>query len=182
MKNLLSLLLVFMFVTFSTSCDDENLTGFSFSHDYSTLTITVDPTTVQGDLNLGVLEIESDIQGLVSGQGVGVDNLKSIKVTAVKLEIEDTDPNPYTFDLTTKIKSEISNVAGTSLIEFAGKDPVPTGGLTELNLDVQDVELINYIKQTKFKFNLSGFTTAPIDHSFNVKITMTAQFKGEILK
>lgn len=182
MKNLLSLLLVFMLITLSTSCDEETLTGFSFSHDYSTLTITVDPTTVQGDLNLGVIEIESDIQGLVSGQGVGVDNLKSIKVTAVKLEIEDTNPNPYTFDLTTRIKSEMSNLAGTSLIEFAGKDPVPTGGLTALNLDVQDVELINYFKQTKFKFNLSGFTTAPIDHSFNVKITMTAQFKGDILK
>jgi hypothetical protein len=46
----------------------------------------VDPTTTQGDIDLGVLEFESDIQGLVSGQGVGVDNLKSIKVTAVKLE------------------------------------------------------------------------------------------------
>lgn len=182
MKNLLCLLLVFMFITLSNSCDDENLTGFSFSHDYSTLTITIDTTSAQGDLQLGILEIESDIQGLVSGQGVGIDNLKSIKVTAIKLEIEDTNPNPYTFDLTTRIKGEMSNLAGTSLIEFAGKDPVPTGGLTELNLDVQDVELINYFKQTKFKFNLSGFTTAPIDHSFNVKITMRAQFKGDILK
>ena len=182
MKNLLSLALVFMLISLSTSCDDENLTGFSFSHNYATFTITVDPTTTQGDIDLGVLEIESDIQGLVSGEGVGVDNLKSIKVTAIKLEIEDTDSIPYTFDLVTKIKSEISNLAGTSFIEFAGKDPVPTGGLSEIFLNVQDVELINYFKQTKFKVKLKGFTTGPIDHSFNVKLTMSATFKGEILK
>jgi hypothetical protein len=182
MKNLLSLAMVFMLISLSTSCDDENLTAFSFSNDYATATITVDPTNIQGDIDLGVLEIESDIQGLVSGEGVGIDNLKSIKVTAIKLEIEDTNSTPYTFDLVTRIKSEISNLAGTSLIEFAGKDPVPTGGQTEISLDVQDVELINYFKQTKFKVRLKGFTTGPIDHSFNVKLTMAATFKGEVLK
>ncbi len=182
MKNLFSLALVFILISLTTSCDDESLTGFSFSNNYATATITVDPTNIQGDIELGVLEFESDIQGLVSGQGVGVDNLKSIKVTAIKLEIEDTDPNPYTFDLVTKIKSEISNLSGSSLIEFAGKDPVPTGGQTEIFLDVQDVELINYFKQTKFKVNLKGFTTDSIDHSFNVKLTMSATFKGEVLK
>ena len=182
MKNIFSLAMVFILISLSTSCDDESLTGFSFSNNYATATITVDPTNIQGDIELGVLEFESDIQGLVSGQGVGVDNLKSIKVTAIKLEIEDTDPNPYTFDLVTKIKSEISNLSGSSLIEFAGKDPVPTGGQTEIFLDVQDVELINYFKQTKFKVNLKGFTTDSIDHSFNVKLTMSATFKGEVLK
>lgn len=182
MKNLLRPFLILLLLSVVTSCDDENLTGFSFTHDYASITITVNPTSLQGDMNLGDVEIESDIQGLVADNGVGIDNLTSIKVKAVKLEIEDTDSVPYTFDLTTKIKSEISNVAGTSLIEFAGKDPVPTGGLSTLNLDVQDVELINYLKSTKFKFNLSGFTTAPITHAFNVKVTLTTTFKGEVLK
>jgi len=182
MKNILSTFLIFLLIVTSTSCDKEKLTAFSFTHDYTTFIITVDPTTLQGDIELGTYEIETDIQGLVSDNGVGIDNLTSIKVTAIQLEIEDTDSAAYTFDLTTKIKGEISNIAGTSMIEFAAKDPIPSLGSSSINLDVKDVELVNYFKATKLKCKLSGFTSATIDHSFNLKVTLSTTFKGELLK
>ncbi|MBK9318931.1 MAG: hypothetical protein IPM91_09025 [Bacteroidetes bacterium] len=89
---------------------------------------------------------------------------------------------PYTFDLTSKINAEIGNLSGTSLIEFAKKDPVPTGGLSTIDLDVSDIELLSYFKQTKFKFKLSGFTTGPIDHAFDVKVKLTVKFEGEVIQ
>ena len=51
-----------------------------------------------------------------------------------------------------------------------------------IDLDVSDVELLSYFKQSKFKFKLSGFTTAPIDHVFEVKIGLTVKFEGEVIK
>jgi len=179
-RFLTSLLMAMLLIT--TSCDKDNPTAFSFTNDYAEFTIQIDPTTLQGDIDMGTVEFETDVQGLVSDNGVSTDNLNSVKVKAIKLTINDNNATPYTFDLTTKINAEIGNLAGTSLIEFAKKDPVPTGGLTTLDLDVSDVELLSYFKQTKFKFKLSGFTTAPIDHAFDVKVAMTVKFEGEVIK
>ncbi|MBL7923450.1 MAG: hypothetical protein JNL88_04545 [Bacteroidia bacterium] len=182
MKNLTFTLLVAGLLLTSTACDKDNLTGFSFTHDYAEFTITVDSTSLQGDLNLGTMEIETDVQGLMSDNGVSVDNLNSVKVKAVNLSIEDSHATPYTFDLLGKIVTEISNTAGSSMKVFAKKDPVPTGGLSTIDLDVQDVELMDYFKLSKIKFNISGFTNGPIEHSFNVKVKMKVKFEGEVIK
>ena len=154
------------------ACDKDNLTAFEFTNDYASFNITVTPTTTMGDLSLGTVEVETDIQELVSDNGVNVDNLKSIKITGIKLTILDNDPSPYTFDILSK---------GT-MIEFAKKDPVPTGGLTTLDLDINNVELLDYLKKTKFKFDINGATTDSIDHSFDVKVELKVKFEGELIK
>ncbi|MBK7887214.1 MAG: hypothetical protein IPJ86_07900 [Bacteroidetes bacterium] len=181
MKRYLYALLVAMVLT-TTSCDKDNPTAFSFTNDYAEFTIQVNPTTTQGNIEMGTIEFDTDIQGLVSDNGVSIDNLNSVKIKAVTLTMIDSNSTPYTFDLTNKINAEIGNLSGTGLIEFAKKDPVPTGGLNTIDLDVSDVELLSYFKQSKFKFKLSGFTTAPIDHVFEVKIGLTVKFEGEVIK
>ncbi len=179
-RTLLSLLVATVLTT--SSCDKDNPTAFSFTNDYAEFTIQVDPTTAQGEIDMGTIEFETDVQGLVADNGVSIDNLNSVKIKAVKLTINDSNSPPYSFDLTSKINAEIGNLSGTSLIEFAKKDPVPTGGLNTIDLDVSDIELLSYFKQSKFKFKLSGFTTAPIDHAFEVKIGLTVKFEGEVIK
>ncbi len=167
---------------FLISCDKDNPTAFSFTQDYAEFTVTVPVTSTQGDIDMGTVEIETDVQGLVSDNGVSVDNLNSVKVKGVNLTIIDPNSTPYTFDLTGKIKTEIGNLSGTSLIEFAKKDPVPGGGLNTLDLDVMDVELLGYFKQSKIKFKISGFTNAPVDHSFDLKVKLKVRFEGEVIK
>ncbi len=179
-KHLLFYLITFLLL--SSSCDKENPTAFSFTHDYAEFTFTVNPTSTQGDIELGVTEIETDIQGLVSDNGVSIDNLNSVKVKAIAISIIDTTGTPYTFNLLNKVIAEINNVNNPTLIEFAKKDPVPGGGLTTLNLDVNNIELLPYFKLSKIKFNLSGFTNAPIDHAFDVKVAVTVKFEGEVIK
>lgn len=181
MKKSLSCLLLLMVLTI-TSCDKENPTAFSFTNDYAEFTIQINPTTTQGDIDMGTVEIETDIQGLAADNGVSIDNLNSIKIKSVELTISDTNSTPYTFDLTNRIEAEIGNLSGTGLVTMAEKDPVPTGGLSTINLDVADIELLGYFKQTKLKFKLSGFTTGPIDHTFDVKVQLTVTFKGEVIK
>jgi hypothetical protein len=164
------------------SCDKDNLTAFEFTNDYAAFNITVNPTTTMGDLSLGTVEIESDIQELVADNGVNVDNLKSIKVTGIKLTVLDSDPSPYTFDILSKVNSKVGSTTGGTMVEFAKKDPVPSGGLTTIDLDVNDVELLDYLKKTKFKFELNGTTTDSIDHSFEVKVELKVKFEGELIK
>ncbi|MBP7167136.1 MAG: hypothetical protein KBB64_05725 [Bacteroidia bacterium] len=164
------------------ACDKDNLTAFEFTNDYASFNITVTPTTTMGDLSLGTVEVETDIQELVSDNGVNVDNLKSIKITGIKLTILDNDPSPYTFDILSKVNSRVGSTTGGTMIEFAKKDPVPTGGLTTLDLDINNVELLDYLKKTKFKFDINGATTDSIDHSFDVKVELKVKFEGELIK
>ena len=179
-KLLLTLLSCFLFLNYS--CNKDDLTGFTFTHDYAELTFQVNPTTLQGDLTLGTMEVETDIQSLMSENKMNIDNLNSVKVSAIKLTINDVNSTPYSFNLLSKIKAEIGSVNGTSMIQFAQKDPVPTGGLNSIDLDVAGTDLLPYFKLTKFKFNLSGFTNGPIDHAFEVKVLMKVKFEGQVIK
>lgn len=174
--------LAVVFALFFTACDKDNLTAFEFTNDYAAFNITVNPTTTMGDLSLGTVEVETDVQELVSDNGVNVDNLKSIKITGIKLTIIDSDPSPYTFDILSKVNSRVGSTTGGSMIEFAKKDPVPTGGITTIDLDVNSVELLDYLKKTKFKFDINGTTTDSIDHSFDVKVELKVKFEGELIK
>lgn len=50
----------------TTSCDKTTPTAFSFTNDYAEFTIQVDPTTAQGEIDMGTIEFETDVQGLVA--------------------------------------------------------------------------------------------------------------------
>lgn len=179
-KIFLSLFGIMMILT--TGCKDDNPTAFSFSHDYAEFTIPVTSTSIQGDIDLGTFEFETDIQSLVADNGVSIDNLDAVKIKGVTLTINDTNSSPYTFDLLARVNAEIGNLNNANLIEFAKKDPVPSGALNSIDLDVSDIDLLPYFKQTKFKFKLSGFTNGPIDHDFDVKVALKVQMEGEVIK
>jgi len=179
MKKALLMLMTGILISLSSCKDDP--TDFSFTHDYNEFTINIDPTTSEGELELGEVELETDVQSLVADNKVNVDNLKSVKIKSITLSIADTDSLPYTFNLLSRVSAQIGKTDATALIEVAGKNPVPSDGLSTLDLEVSDVELLDYFKKTKIRFNLKGFTNEPINHPFALKIKMEVQFKGEIL-
>lgn len=180
-KQLLNVLGVFVVMILFSSCK-ENPTAFSFTEEYVTTTITLFPTSTSGDMVFTSEEIETDIQGIVSANGVSVDNLNSAKVKSVTLSIIDSDPTPYTFDLLSKVEAKIGRTTDGTLIKFAGKDPVPVSGSASLSLDVNDLELLDYFKKTKLKFELSGHTNAPIEHVVQIQVEMSVKFEGEVIK
>ncbi|MBK9318930.1 MAG: hypothetical protein IPM91_09020 [Bacteroidetes bacterium] len=92
-RTLLSLLVATVLTT--SSCDKDNPTAFSFTNDYAEFTIQVDPTTTQGDIDMGTVEFETDVQGLVADNGVSTDNLNSVKIKAVQLTINDKQHTLY---------------------------------------------------------------------------------------
>lgn len=163
-----------------TSCKD-NITAFEFTHDYAAINVIVSPTTSMGEMVFTTEEIETDIQEIAADNGVNTDNLKSVKVSEVIVTLIDNDPAPYTFDLIDRIESKIGKTTDGTLIKFAGKDPVPDGGSTEFKLDVNNIELVDYFKNTKLKFQLSGFTNDTINHSFTLKVEMKIKVEGELI-
>lgn len=169
------------FILLSYSCKDD-LTAFSFTHDYAEFTIDVAPSAIQGDLNLGEYEVSTNITNLLKDNGASIEHLKSVKVTAINLSIADTNATPATFNIVNKINAKIGNLSGTTMIDFAKKDPVPATGLSALDLVMFDTELLNYFKNADFKFSLAGFTNAPIDHAFQLKVKLTVKFEGDIVK
>jgi len=170
------------FFLISTSCNKDDLTAFSFTHDYAEFEIDVTPTSTQGDLSLGEYSVSTNITNLLKDNGASLEHLKSVKVKAINLAIDDTSGIPYTFNLLSKISAKIGNTNSSTLSDFAKKDPVPATGLTSLDLDMFDTDLLGYFKNANIKFNLSGFTNAPIDHAFKVKVKLRVQFEGDIIK
>lgn len=178
-KQFSAIFLLLLGMTLS-SCKD-NITAFEFSHDYAAINIIVDPTNTMGDLTFTTREIETDIQKIASDNGVSVNNLKSVKISEVIVTLIDINANPYTFDLLDRIDSKIGKTSDSTLVTFAGKNPVPDGGLTEFKLDVNNVELLDYFKSNRLKFQLSGFTNDSIDHAFNLKVELKIAVKGEVI-
>jgi hypothetical protein len=111
-----------------------------------------------------------------------LEHLKSVTVKSINLAIDDSSATPYTFNLVSKINAKIGNTNSSSMIDFAKKDPVPSTGLTAIDLDMFDTDLLGYFRNSNIKFNLSGFTNAPIDHAFKVKVKLRVQFEGDIIK
>ncbi|HOS49548.1 MAG TPA: hypothetical protein PLG57_12965 [Bacteroidia bacterium] len=169
------------FLLFSYSCKDD-LTAFSFTHDYAEFEIEVDPTTTQGNISLGEYEVSTNITNLLKDNGASLEHLKSVTVKSINLAIDDSSATPYTFNLVSKINAKIGNTNSSSMIDFAKKDPVPSTGLTAIDLDMFDTDLLGYFRNSNIKFNLSGFTNAPIDHAFKVKVKLRVQFEGDIIK
>lgn len=130
---------------------------------------------------MGEVELETDVQSLVADNKVNVDKVKSVKIKSIALSIIHTDSLPYTFDLLSTVSAKIGKTDASGLIEVAGKNPVPANQLTSLDLEVSDVDLVEYFTKTKIRFNLKGFTNDPITHPFNLKVKLEVQFKGEIL-
>ncbi len=182
MKNQFLLTIGLLALTILISGCKENPTAFSFTEDYVTTTITIHPTTASGDMIFTSEEIETDIQGIASANGISIDNLNSAKVKSVTLTLIDNNPTPYTFDLLSKVESKIGRTTDGTLITFAKKDLIPSTGLSNLSLDVNDLELLDYFKKTKLKFELSGHTNAPIDQVFQIQVEMSVRFEGEVIK
>lgn len=182
MKSKLLRFFLLLGLAFSFNSCKKNPTAFSFSHDYVTTTVEVWPTSSSGDMVFTSEEIETDIQSLMAANGLNIDNLNSVKVKSVTLSIIDQDSVPYTFDIVSKMETRIGQTTDGTLIKFAGKDPVPATQITNLSLDVNDLELIDYFKKTKLKFELAGHTNAPIDHVFQIQVEMTVGFEGEVIK
>jgi hypothetical protein len=184
MLNRLSFLLSALLLFLLSSCSEENPTAFSFSHDYNGIKVNIDTTSFQGNIALGDYAFNTELLNILADNGVTLENLESVTVTAVELSIEDTSTlaMPYTFDLLGKIQSRIGKAGSSSLTDIAKKDPVPAQGLTTLALDVTPVNLLDYFKASTLKFDLSGSTTAPIQHPFALNAKVTVQFKGEFIK
>jgi len=184
MLNRLSFLLSALLLFLLSSCTEENPTAFSFSHDYNGIKVNIDTTSFQGNISLGDYAFNTVLQNILNNNGVTLENLESVTVTAVELSIEDTSTLavPYTFDLLGKIQSRIGKSGSSTLTDIAKKDPVPAQGLTTLALDVTPVNLLDYFKASTVNFDLSGSTTAPIQHPFALNAKVTVQFKGEFIK
>lgn len=172
----IALLIMILF----NSCKD-NITAFEFTHDYAAINVAVTPSSAIGEMTFTTEEIETDIQEIASDNGINTDNIKSVTVSEVIVTLIDNAPAPYTFDLLDRIESKIGKTTDGTLIKFAGKDPVPDGGSTEFKMDVNNIELVDYFKNTRLKFQLSGFTNDSIEHAFTLKVEMKITVEGELI-
>lgn len=170
-----------LLLSLTLSACKDNITAFEFSHDYAAINIIVDTTSTLGELTFTTREIATDIQEIASDNGVSVDKLKSVKLSEVIVTLIDINANPYTFDLLDRIETKIGKTTDSTLVMLAGKNPVPDGGVTEFKMDVNNVELLDYFKNTRLRFQLSGFTNDSIQHAFNLKVELKIAVKGEVI-
>lgn len=179
MKNLILATGMSVLMWFASCKKDP--TNISFTNDYAEFTITIDTTSQQGLLELGETEIETNIQSLADANNVILDKIKSAEIKAITLRISDTLPDPYTFNLISSLTASMGKDGTTALTTVASKNPVPEEGLNTLNLDVNQIELLDYFKSSKIRFNLKGFTKGPVTHPFQLKVKLQVRFEGEVI-
>ncbi len=143
---------------FFASCDKkEDILDFTFNPGPKTYMIEVPAIPVAGDTTFSSFGADVNIDSILTANGAGGLELKSVKLKTLALTI--TNPSGATFDPIEEIEATFS-ANGLPDLTVASVSSIPAGATT-VNMTVNNSELINYINSSSFEVTLSGETSSP---------------------
>jgi hypothetical protein len=107
------------------------------------------------------------------------DLVQTIKLKQLTLTI--TAPQGQTFSFVKNVTVYIS-ADGQPQVEIAHKDSIPANVGTQLDLDLYDVELQNYIKADKFKLTVTTTTTQVLTSDVSINVYSKFFVQANLLK
>jgi hypothetical protein len=172
MKKLLLTAVIISSVLFM-GCDKAKV-DVHFDLNIANVYFTIDTTSVTGDVQLSSTTFTSTLQQELESHDANLDDVKSITVTGVEF----THLNPQNFDILDKAYAYLS-VPGQPEQRIAYKDPVPVG-VTVLPMDVDAVNLKNYLAQPVVTFNVTGHLNAPNAEADSIQAHLTFKVEASV--
>ncbi len=166
-----------------TACDKlEKLTEITFGYTYKSDTFPVPAIPTAGDVDLSIKLVNTNINTILSDNGVSKDKFKSAYIKSINLELIDSTTvyNPLDFDFISKMNIYIE-ADGKPKKLIASKDPVPTG-VNSFALDMQSIDLQNYFDKNNVTLTFSGTVVTPTDHAVRLVPTIRVEFTGDIIE
>lgn len=155
------------------SCE-ELLQGIPITFDL-TETVTMD-VMPKGTFTIEE-EVETKAEDQVATVGATLDDVKSIKINSIELAINDANTDA-SFDAFDRVEVSIE-ADGLDEVIIASKELTETG-ITSVEIDMNDVELADYLKKEIVKYKLSWTTNADIETAFDVDVKSNVTIQVQI--
>jgi hypothetical protein len=154
----------------------KQLTVFDVKYDVD----LVIPANSIVDIPISVIspDMNTNIQETLSANDSRVDKLESVKIKSIILQV--TSPSGKTFSF---LKNAEIYLGAESLPEvlIAVKQNIPNSVGSELQLDITDTELLNYIKKDKITFRANVTTDEVLPQNVSVKAKTVFTLDAKIL-
>lgn len=164
-------------ISLSQACKKKTTQPLGYTKTYSDHSFIIDTTNGTGNLTLGIYEIQTDILNELSAEGFSVNNLKSVKINEVKLEVLEEG---QTLDYFRRLELKLSTATAGNVI-FATKDLPENFENDFVVFSDEGVDLKEYFKQTEMLFAIDGINDLPIQPSpITLKISMKFDIRASL--
>lgn len=164
MKSLVSFVLCT--IIFFSSCETlKDLTRFEL--DFNTSTTIPASTGINLPFNVFTPDIENNSESDFAANKTSKDLVEQVKLKTLKLTVQSPSNGDFGF-----LKSINVYLAADDLpeIKIAWKENVPTTAGKELELDVSDADMQDYIKKDSFKLKLNTVTRQMLGSDYKIDI------------
>jgi hypothetical protein len=169
--------LIILVLTFSQACKKKTAGPLNYVKTYEEYAFSVDTTNGTGNLTLGVFEVQTDILNELSAEGFSVNNLKSVKINEIKLEVLQAG---QTLDYFRRIELKLSTSTAGNVI-FGTKDLPENFENNFIVFSDEGVDLKEYFKQTEMIFTVGGINDLPIQPTpITLKISMKFDIQASL--
>ena len=180
MKRIINQLALFsalaVFLLF-TSC--KKLKDLTFDYNAAAVIIDLPAYTTAGNISAQNTVSDNQFKNLLDDKGVSLDNLKSVSVKSMHVELIDTAAAPVTFDVLDYLYGEIA-ASGLPQVQYASITD-PSGTSIDLTTD-KSVNVVEYLKTGNYSYGVMGHNNAPINHPTKLKVTAVFEITGSIKK
>lgn len=162
-----------------TACD-KGVVNLNLNIEPTEISFVVEPTTATGEIIFTEKDVYINLDSIITAAN---DKVKTDRITSAKLQklTFEIDPSSNaTFDLVKSVSAKMGLTTG-DLVTIAEKDPMPTGGLKTVDVDVNDAEIVDFLKATNFKFDVRGVLNGPINEAIPMKARMTIKITYKAL-
>ena len=175
MKNYIGIILIIVFLSFSSvSCDD--LFGLlNFDSGEYTLEFVVSPLDEVGYHIFSEKVFESDLDSILAANDVSEDRLKEVIIKEAIARITDPDTTVFFDPLASFSVSLYTDSLGEKNI--ASMDPVPDG-VREIKLSLVDDDLKNYMFAPDFMISAMGALSEQIFNPIPVQVKVRFELKA----
>jgi hypothetical protein len=124
------------------------------------------PATTQTIYSVSTI-IKFNVDSLCDLYSFKKEDLKYIKMKNFKLTIDDTDVNPYTYNMIDDIFGyAIGN--GMSDVKFVSKENIEQNSATEVTMTVLDQDIQGFVNSNQFQVRLDLALRDTIEHPFRL--------------
>lgn len=171
----IGLIAVLLVIFVAVSCK-KALESVTFSKDYNNLTMVVDTTSFVGEMTLGEKSVNVDITQTLNESGFSTVNVKEAYLKSVKIECLTPE---QTFNFLRRVSLRISGEFDNALI-IAEKELPETHSMTEIELDVNRINLNDFFKHPTMILRITALTDLPIEIVTTIQLSAKFEIKAGI--
>ncbi|HEX6429619.1 MAG TPA: hypothetical protein VF008_18130 [Niastella sp.] len=166
---------LFAFVVCISSCNKiKGLVKVNVPMQSADISFTIPAQPSAGTYTLAQFSTSLNVDSLIKAENssLGINNIKSVKITACAITLQNADTLNH-FGVLSTCKAELSTNNNSTLATLAELSSNRDTATSYLNLPVNSsLELKNYFSGTSFYYKISGTTRRPITKDLQAKATI----------